>query len=174
VLDFPILEVTRMKPVFVVAVSLAFVVGAFACPGVTLVGGGTLCPDGGSEVCDDGIFCTGVERCVAGTCQREPVRCDDGIACSVDRCDRALDRCVSSAPDVDQDGFGDSACLGAGSRWVRTAMTRTRTSRPETSRSVTTQGSTRTAIATPSGLATSTQTSTSTWPVSSALPMAAA
>jgi hypothetical protein len=111
VLDFPILEVTRMKPVFVVAVSLAFVVGAFACPGVTLVGGGTLCPDGGSEVCDDGIFCTGVERCVAGTCQREPVRCDDGIACSVDRCDRALDRCVSSAPDVDQDGFGDSACL---------------------------------------------------------------
>ncbi len=37
--------------------------------------------------CDDGDPCTGRETCVAGRCARgTPLRCDDGVACTVDTC----------------------------------------------------------------------------------------
>ena len=37
--------------------------------------------------CDDGAFCNGAERCVEGVCARgEAVTCDDGVACTFDRC----------------------------------------------------------------------------------------
>ena len=40
------------------------------------------------SVCDDGLFCSGVETCdVNDGCQTGTDPCDDGIACTVDACD---------------------------------------------------------------------------------------
>jgi hypothetical protein len=66
--------------------------------------------------CDDGLFCTGVETCTAGSCGSSgPMRCDDGIACTIDACSEAMRACVARVPDVDGDGAGDAACVdGAG------------------------------------------------------------
>ena len=45
--------------------------------------------------CDDGVFCNGTEICVAGGCFTEaPADCDDGNACTDDRCDETVDGCV--------------------------------------------------------------------------------
>ena len=58
--------------------------------------------------CDDGVFCNGAETCDAGSCvSGEAPACDDGVSCTVDRCDAVTDACASAAPDVDGDGFGD-------------------------------------------------------------------
>ena len=62
-------------------------------------------------MCDDGLFCTGVERCTAGRCVNEAVTCDDDIACTADTCSEAQDRCVNEAPDRDGDGARDAACV---------------------------------------------------------------
>ncbi len=44
--------------------------------------------------CDDGVFCNGVEVCLAGFCQPGPaVVCDDAIACTNDVCDIVTDAC---------------------------------------------------------------------------------
>lgn len=52
-------------------------------------------PCGSDAACDDGVFCDGVERCVAGVCEpATPVVCDDGLDCTVDGCDEAMDRCA--------------------------------------------------------------------------------
>ena len=47
-------------------------------------------------LCDDGLFCTGVETCdsVLGCQQGPPPVLDDGVACTVDTCDDALDEVV--------------------------------------------------------------------------------
>lgn len=46
--------------------------------------------------CDDGRFCTGVERCAPGVgCTSSPPSCADSVACTADRCDEAIDACVS-------------------------------------------------------------------------------
>ncbi|MBN1772029.1 MAG: putative metal-binding motif-containing protein [Deltaproteobacteria bacterium] len=45
------------------------------------------------EDCDDGLFCTGIERCVDGTCTFGADPCDDAIDCTVDSCDPDLSRC---------------------------------------------------------------------------------
>jgi hypothetical protein len=51
-------------------------------------------PDHGA--CDDGLFCTGVERCEPGRgCVATPPTCADGVACTVERCDPVLDACTS-------------------------------------------------------------------------------
>ncbi len=47
------------------------------------------------DACDDGRFCTGVERCVVGVgCRATPPACADAVSCTVDVCDAALDACV--------------------------------------------------------------------------------
>jgi hypothetical protein len=49
--------------------------------------------DGSS--CDDGLFCNGIAVCEGGACRNGPApSCDDGVACTSDRCDEALERCV--------------------------------------------------------------------------------
>ena len=71
--------------------------------------------------CDDGIYCNGVETCRVGDrsadprgCLRgEPVRCDDRIACTADRCDEDDQACRHEAPDADSDGHGSAACREA-------------------------------------------------------------
>lgn len=51
------------------------------------------------ERCDDGMFCTGREFCSPedGCLAGEPPECDDGVACTDDRCDDAAAACVSEA-----------------------------------------------------------------------------
>jgi hypothetical protein len=45
--------------------------------------------------CDDGRRCTGREQCLLGMCRvTEPYVCDDGNACTEDRCDATTDDCV--------------------------------------------------------------------------------
>ncbi|MCS6856931.1 MAG: hypothetical protein NZM37_04390, partial [Sandaracinaceae bacterium] len=44
---------------------------------------------------DDGVFCNGVLVCRDGRCLAGGIpSCDDGITCTVDRCDAAMDRCI--------------------------------------------------------------------------------
>ena len=57
-------------------------------------------------VCDDGLFCSGTERCdpggaadPRGCVPGRPVACRDSVSCTVDACDEAMDRCLST-PDV--------------------------------------------------------------------------
>lgn len=52
-------------------------------------------PDHGA--CDDGLFCDGAETCGASGCQSAPaIVCpSDGIACTVDECDKTFNACVS-------------------------------------------------------------------------------
>jgi hypothetical protein len=62
--------------------------------------------------CDNGLFCDGVERCVANACQPgTPVDCNDGVGCTVDACNEATDSC-DNTPD---DGACDNGlfCDGA-------------------------------------------------------------
>ncbi len=45
--------------------------------------------------CDDGMLCNGRESCEAGQCQTlAPPMCDDGVACTADRCDETAGGCV--------------------------------------------------------------------------------
>ncbi|MBI5517020.1 MAG: PPC domain-containing protein [Deltaproteobacteria bacterium] len=53
-----------------------------------------------NRACDDGLFCDGVEECVAGRCVRGvPVNCDDGVSCTLDRCDEGTRACVREPVD---------------------------------------------------------------------------
>ncbi len=65
------------------------------------------------SLCDDGRFCNGVETCDAlADCQAGVAPdCDDGVGCTVDSCDPALDDCLS----VPDDGQCDNGvfCDGA-------------------------------------------------------------
>jgi len=64
--------------------------------------------------CDDGLFCTGTELCEDGQCMPgTPVVCDDGVDCTVDRCDDDTEACSLLPPDQDGDGHYDIACLDA-------------------------------------------------------------
>src|SRR5690606_52762 len=51
-------------------------------------------------LCDNGVFCDGVETCGATGCvtATAPV-CDDGVSCTVDFCDEDSDSCSSEADD---------------------------------------------------------------------------
>lgn len=62
----------------------------------------------GVEICDPGSKDAGKNGCVAA---REKTICDDGIACTRDECSSEEGRCVVFAPDEDDDGHGDRACL---------------------------------------------------------------
>ena len=66
------------------------------------------------EECDDGNPCNGTETCEAGACVRldTPPDCDDGVACTVDRCVAALGGCVHTPTDDDGDGSASTECGG--------------------------------------------------------------
>ncbi|MFT7580067.1 MAG: hypothetical protein ACI9MR_001734 [Myxococcota bacterium] len=54
--------------------------------------------------CDDGVFCTGVERCdPVFNCVTEPVNCLDDVACTRSGCDPVSDSCVVIADDAECD-----------------------------------------------------------------------
>jgi hypothetical protein len=51
--------------------------------------------------CDDLLFCTGTETCVAGFCQPgEPIECDDEVDCTVDTCDEVTQGCIYTPNDA--------------------------------------------------------------------------
>jgi subtilisin family serine protease len=52
--------------------------------------------------CDDGAFCNGVEFCDSvGGCQPgAPPDCNDGVGCTVDTCDEAIDDCVRTTDEA--------------------------------------------------------------------------
>lgn len=75
--------------------------------------------------CADDDFCNGAETCDPGSKNadqhgcvpaRERRTCDDGIACTRDECSSEEGRCVVSAPDEDEDGHADAACIDAKGR----------------------------------------------------------
>ena len=64
--------------------------------------------------CSDGVYCNGAELCDAklDCLPALPPRCDDGDACTIDRCDEAQKACVHAARDFDHDGEIDVHCPG--------------------------------------------------------------
>ncbi|MBI5515865.1 MAG: putative metal-binding motif-containing protein [Deltaproteobacteria bacterium] len=66
-----------------------------------------------SRVCDDEVFCNGVESCDArrGCVRGAPVSCNDNYTCTIDRCDEPTKRCVHSPRDFDRDGDPDIHCM---------------------------------------------------------------
>lgn len=65
---------------------------------------------GCSEVCDDGDFCNGLERCVEGACVDGEPPCPAAL-----RCDAENERCLAAScenPDADGDGEAAIACGG--------------------------------------------------------------
>jgi len=55
----------------------------------------------GAADCDDGLFCTGVDTCVAGACVfGAPVDCSDGVGCTDDSCNEGTDSCDSVPNDT--------------------------------------------------------------------------
>ncbi|MDH5493752.1 MAG: hypothetical protein OEY14_17495 [Myxococcales bacterium] len=67
--------------------------------------------------CDDGRFCNGAERCVMGACVTgAPESCDDGISCTLDRCDEEARACASIPDDTRCDAASSCdatvGCLG--------------------------------------------------------------
>ncbi|MET0343909.1 MAG: OmpA family protein [Polyangiales bacterium] len=69
-------------------------------------------PSGSS--CSDGAFCTVSDQCNgSGTCAGTTNACSDGLACSVDTCDEALDRCVNTIG-LNVGCVINGACVAAG------------------------------------------------------------
>lgn len=66
------------------------------------------------SLCQDGIFCNGVEFCdIRLGCQKGPPRtCSDGNACTIDRCVEETQSCEHLPRDADGDGDPDIHCGG--------------------------------------------------------------
>ncbi len=68
------------------------------------------------EQCQDGAYCNGAEVCVLGLGCRpgEPITCDDGSPCTIDRCIEETRECERLERDVDGDGDPDAHCVERG------------------------------------------------------------
>ncbi|RLB48553.1 MAG: hypothetical protein DRJ42_22965, partial [Deltaproteobacteria bacterium] len=79
---------------------------------------GSACTGPTASLCDDGLYCNGVETCSSststpGVCQAGTApSCNDFNACTVDSCSDASGSCTHTPRDIDLDGFGDDACGG--------------------------------------------------------------
>jgi hypothetical protein len=64
------------------------------------------------SLCDDGVFCNGIERCNPrlGCRPGPPKSCSDSTPCTIDTCDEATRSCVQKPRDVDGDGDVDANC----------------------------------------------------------------
>jgi hypothetical protein len=63
--------------------------------------------------CDDGLPCNGEEVCSEAFCvQGSPLLCDDGMACTRDRCIDSRGGCVHDPEDLDGDGAASTDCGG--------------------------------------------------------------
>ncbi|TNF26106.1 MAG: hypothetical protein EP329_21800 [Deltaproteobacteria bacterium] len=74
------------------------------------------------DVCDDGLRCTGEDRCERGTCVGAPESCDDGNPCTVDVCTEdggcqhlpAEVACEDGDPCTVGDSCRDGVCVSGG------------------------------------------------------------
>jgi hypothetical protein len=71
--------------------------------------------DGAS--CEDGLWCTGIDFCLGGTCSDPEftgdLRCDDSVSCTDDSCDENMDSCgnvVNNSNCDDNVGCTDDTC----------------------------------------------------------------
>ncbi len=66
--------------------------------------------------CDDGTYCNGSERCLVrvGCVPGAVVTCDDGTACTLDRCIEATRSCEHAPRDLDGDGDPSDHCVPNG------------------------------------------------------------
>lgn len=66
------------------------------------------------SMCDDGVFCNGVEQCVPseGCVPGARLTCNDDTVCTIDRCNEELDTCEHADRDLDLDGDVDFFCGG--------------------------------------------------------------
>ncbi len=56
---------------------------------------------GMDSACDDGLFCSGPERCdLVNGCVSAPPSCDDGVACTDDACDESMAGCTHTPNDA--------------------------------------------------------------------------
>ena len=65
------------------------------------------------ELCDDGAYCNGAETCDPSTLAclpGEPIDCDDGDECTIDRCDGASRSCSRVEQPRDEDRDAHDAC----------------------------------------------------------------
>ena len=85
---------------------LLFVVGC-GSPAVVTGDAGTDAPSGCATACDDGLFCNGVETCVASACVDGTVPCPASMAC-----DEVANACTGTCIDGDGDGAHASSCGG--------------------------------------------------------------
>lgn len=67
-------------------------------------------------VCDDEVFCNGVEQCDPrrGCVPGPRETCNDDDVCTIDRCNEAGKTCEHSPRDLDEDGDPDFFCAGGG------------------------------------------------------------
>jgi hypothetical protein len=63
-----------------------------ACLPASSTAGYSTKPNG--ALCNDGLFCTATDSCVAGLCVGTPRSCADDIACTVDSCNEASKACL--------------------------------------------------------------------------------
>ncbi len=54
----------------------------------------------GDEDCDDGLFCTGFERCITGRCVSAAPSCQDGVVCTQDTCLEQEQTCTFTPQDA--------------------------------------------------------------------------
>ncbi len=69
-----------------------------------------------NEICQDELFCNGFELCdaIRGCVDGPRQSCDDGMVCTIDRCDEPTKSCVRMPRDLDEDGDVDFFCAGGG------------------------------------------------------------
>lgn len=64
--------------------------------------------EGGSALCDDGVFCNGEEACGgAAGCRAATLSCDDENPCTADSCDESADECVNDPEPLDGEACDD-------------------------------------------------------------------
>ena len=74
---------------------------AFACTHDACSPDGVCVHAADDKLCDDALFCTGIESCDPSLgCVTAPVICDDGVACTQDACSEASQSCVAKPDDA--------------------------------------------------------------------------
>ena len=87
--------------------------GADPCPGAECDESSDVCAECLTDAhCDNSVYCDGREICTMGVCEPgAPPDCDDGVACTADRCDEGNQACDNAPSDAACDN--NTYCDGA-------------------------------------------------------------